>query len=339
VRRKQQSDIMLYMAQELIDGFKRRIDYMRISVTDRCNLRCVYCNTSSKRLMSHDDILRYEEITRIVAVASRLGVSRIRLTGGEPMVRPHIDKLVKMLRLVPGVEELSMTTNAVQLQEYAQKLKDAGLDRVNISLDTFKPERFTSLCGVGKHEDVLNGITAAFRVGLSPVKTNTVVLRGVNDDELVDFARKSVTDAWNVRFIEEMPLVDNPDGYKLVPIEEIKRSIEDVFGTLEPIQSTFGNGPAKNFRVKGSHGSIGFIAPVTNCFCQTCNRFRLTADGKLRPCLLRDDEVDLRDALRSGASDSELEQLIVAAASNKNEKHQLEQHIAPHGRNMRQIGG
>ena len=188
-------------------------------------------------------------------------------------------------------------------------------------------------------EDVLAGIEAAKKAGLNPVKINTVVLRGVNDDEVVDFARKTVTGGWHVRYIEEMPLVENADGHKMVSIAEIRGRIERELGALVPGKTQNGHGPAQYFRVPGAEGTIGFIGPVTNCFCETCNRFRLTADGKLRPCLLREDEVDLKPALRGGASDEELQELLLRTAAMKHERHQLAEHIAPQGRNMRQIGG
>jgi cyclic pyranopterin phosphate synthase len=312
---------------------------MRISVTDRCNLRCIYCNSSAMAHLSHDDILRYEEIERVVRVAAKLGVKNIRLTGGEPTVRPHFVELVKLLAVILGIEDISMTTNAILLAGMAQELKDAGVSRVNISLDTFKPERFQQMCGAGRIGDVLKGIEAARKVGLNPVKINTVVLRGVNDDEVVDFARKSVTDGWNVRYIEEMPLVGNDNGHKMVSIDEIKAKIEHELGGIEPCWPANGHGPAKYYRIPGSLGSIGFIGPVTDCFCETCNRFRLTADGKLRPCLLREDEVDLKPALRNNANNEELERLMLKTAAMKHERHQLAEHISPQGRNMRQIGG
>ncbi|MCL2615777.1 MAG: GTP 3',8-cyclase MoaA [Dehalococcoidia bacterium] len=328
------------MTESLFDSYHRQIDYMRISVTDRCNLRCIYCNSSTRQHLSHNDILRYEEISRVVRIAAKLGVHSIRLTGGEPTVRPRVVELVSMLRGIAGIKDISMTTNAVNLTEMAQPLKQAGLDRVNISLDTFRPERFAAMCGVGRLDDVLLGIEAARKAGLNPVKTNTVVLRGINDDEVVDFARKSVTDGWNVRFIEEMPLVDNPNGYKLVSVREIKELIEREMGPMQPHDCpSSGHGPARSYHLGGGGGTIGLIGPVTDCFCDTCNRFRLTADGKLRPCLLREDEVDLKSALRAEASDEELEALMLQAVAMKQEKHQLDEHIVPHGRNMRQIGG
>jgi cyclic pyranopterin phosphate synthase len=290
--------------------------------------------------LSHDDILRYEEIERVVRVAAKLGVRSIRLTGGEPTVRPHVAELVRLIKSIPGIEDISMTTNATRLVDMAQELKAAGVDRVNISLDTFKPERFQAMCGAGRLEEVLEGIEAARKAGLNPVKINTVVLRGVNDDEVVDFARKSVSDGWHVRYIEEMPLVENPNGHKMVSIDEIRARIENELGILEPCYPKHnGHGPAKYYKVPGSAGSIGFIGPVTDCFCDKCNRFRLTADGKLRPCLLREDEVDLKPTLRNGAGDEELEKLMLKTAAMKQERHQLAEHISPQGRNMRQIGG
>ncbi|MCL2678889.1 MAG: GTP 3',8-cyclase MoaA [Dehalococcoidia bacterium] len=327
------------MTRSLLDTYHRQIDYMRISVTDLCNLRCVYCSSSEFEHLSHEDILRYEEIERVVRSAAALGISNIRLTGGEPTVRPGVTDLIRILKAVPGIEEISMTTNAIRLTQMAKELKEAGLSRVNISLDTFKPERFERMCGVPALPDVLAGIEAARQAGLNPVKTNTVVLRGINEDEINDFARRTLTDNWHVRFIEEMPLVKDDDGHKMVSISEIKERIEREFGELLPSRTANGHGPARYFRIAGAEGTIGFIAPVTDCFCKECNRFRLTADGKLRPCLLRDDEVDLKPALRGGASDSELQKLLLDTATLKYERHQLAESIAPSGRNMRQIGG
>jgi cyclic pyranopterin phosphate synthase len=327
------------MTTGLLDSYHRHIDYMRISVTDRCDLRCVYCTAHRFQSLSHEDVLRYEEIERVVRAAANLGVKSIRLTGGEPLVRPHVSSLVKMLGQIPGIEDISMTTNATQLTKYARELKDAGLRRVNISLDTFKPERFAAICGAGKLEQVLEGIHTAQQAGLNPVKINTVVLRGVNDDEIVDFARKSVSDGWHVRYIEEMPLVGDENGHKMVSIEEIRSIIEQELGGLEACWPSEGHGPAKYYRIPGSSGSIGFIGPVTDCFCELCNRFRLTADGKLRPCLLRDDEVDLKEPLRRGASLEELQELMLKAAAIKKEKHNLSEKVGVFERQMWQIGG
>jgi len=312
---------------------------MRISVTDRCDLRCIYCTASRFENLSHDDILRYEEIERVVQAAARLGVKGVRLTGGEPLVRPHLSALVRALSQIPGIEDLSLTTNATQLPLYARELKEAGLKRVNISLDTFKPERFAHICGRDALGQALAGIAAAQEAGLVPVKTNTVVMRGVNDDEILDFARKSISDGWHVRYIEEMPLTGEENARKMVPIAEIQETIEHGLGPLTSCGPTEGRGPARYYRLSGAKGTIGFIAPVTHAFCEDCNRLRLTADGKLRPCLLRDDEIDLRAALRSGADQVELERILLTAAHMKKEKHDLADQTGMLERQMWQIGG
>jgi cyclic pyranopterin phosphate synthase len=327
------------MTQHLLDNYHRHIDYLRISVTDRCDLRCIYCSGHRFERLSHDDILRYEEIERVVKAAVGLGVKNIRLTGGEPLVRPHLSSLVAILSSIPEIEDISMTTNATQLAKYARELKEAGLKRVNISLDTFKPERYAAMCGFDRLEQVLKGIEVAQEVGFSPVKINTVIMRGINEDEIADIARKSITDGWNVRFIEEMPLVGDENGHKMVSIKEIRSVIENELGGLEACWPVEGHGPAKYYRFPGSCGSVGFIAPVTDCFCELCNRFRLTADGKLRPCLLRDDEVDIREALRRGASLEELQQIFIKTAALKHDKHALSEQNGVMGRQMWQIGG
>jgi cyclic pyranopterin phosphate synthase len=329
------------MTSSILDSYNRHIDYMRISVTDRCNLRCVYCTASHFQNMSHDEILRYEEIERVVRAAAALGVKNIRLTGGEPMVRPHIATLIEMIAGVPGVEDISMTTNATLLARHghAKEFKEAGLKRVNISLDTFKRERFARICQEDSLNEVLAGIEAAKEAGLNPVKINTVTMRGINDDEILDFARKSINDGWHVRYIEEMPLTGQENAQKMVSIQEIRDTIETNLGNLEPVGHARGNGPAKYYRLAGASGTIGFIGPVTHSFCGTCNRFRLTADGKLRPCLLRDDEIDLRAALRSGASIAELQRLMLFAARMKKEKHDLTHKVGALERQMWQIGG
>jgi cyclic pyranopterin phosphate synthase len=327
------------MTTSLLDSYHRHIDYMRISVTDRCDLRCTYCTANRLEHLTHDDILRYEEIVRVVTAAASLGVKNIRLTGGEPMVRPNLVELIRLLHAVPGIEEISMTTNATSLAEHAQELKNAGLKRVNISLDTFKPERFARICGSDRIDRVLAGIKEARRVGLTPVKTNMVVLRGVNDDEVVAFARKTLTDGWNVRYIEEMPLTSDENANKMISADEIRSRIERELGGLEPAWPATGHGPAKYYRLPGADGSIGFIGAISHRFCDQCNRLRLTADGKLRPCLLRDDEIDLRAALRRGATTEELENLIVHAARLKKEHHEVGAAVNTMERQMWQIGG
>jgi GTP 3',8-cyclase len=327
------------MTTLLRDNYHRKIDYMRISITDRCDLHCIYCTASRFQNLAHNDILRYEEIEYVAQAAALLGVTSIRLTGGEPLVRPQVSNLIKMLAGVPGIEEISMTTNATQLEKQASELKVAGLKRVNISLDTFKPARFAEITGGDKLDKVLAGIEAAKKTGLNPVKINVVVMRGVNDDEIVDFARKSATDGWDIRFIEEMPLTGKENAQKMVSIHEIRTRIENELGELEPCWPAKGHGPAKYYRLPGSTGTIGFIGPVTDCFCEHCNRFRLTADGRLRPCLLSDDEIDLREPLRGGASTEEIMALMLKAAALKKERHGLKGKVAAFERQMWQIGG
>ena len=323
----------------LVDSFSRRIDYMRISVTDRCDLRCIYC-TSRFEMQAHEDILKYEEIYRVVQAAATLGVTKIRLTGGEPLTRLYLSNLVKMLTGIPGIEEVSMTTNGTMLSHHAEELKSAGLKRVNVSLDTLKPERFIKITGRDKLPDVLNGIAIANDTGLQPVKINMVVMKDINDDEIIDFARKTVNDGWHVRYIEHMPFENSSShGNGLIPTEEVILRIENNIGKLEPYKPEAGNGPARYYRLPGANGTIGFIGAVTECFCAGCNRFRLTADGKLRPCLLDDDEIDIKEPLRKGATIEELAQLIQSAASLKRAQHHLSEGDIPSIRSMRQIGG
>ena len=324
----------------LIDSFDRQIDYMRISVTDRCDLRCIYCAASSFQNQSHENTLRYEEIARVVEAAATLGVTKIRLTGGEPLARLHLDRLVAMLVSIPGIEEVSMTTNGTLLTKYAAELKAAGLKRVNISLDSLKPDKFTYITGGGKLKEVLHSIEVANNIGLVPVKTNTVILKGINDDEILDFARKTITDGWNVRFIEHMPFAAaKKQDNDLVSSQEIMNIIRKQFGELQPHRPGVGNGPAKYYKLPNSNGTVGFIGAVTECFCAECNRFRLTSDGKLRPCLLDDDEVDIREALRRGATIEELAKIIQSAAMVKRAQHHLDTGSKPSARSMRQIGG
>jgi cyclic pyranopterin phosphate synthase len=313
---------------------------MRISITDRCDLSCVYCTEQAVPCLAHEEILRYEEIQRIVQAAARLGVKGLRITGGEPLVKSNISKLIELLVQVEGIDDITLTTNGTLLGKYAEELKAAGLKRVNISLDTFKADIFKEITGSDKLKDVLDGIEAAEKAGLTPVKINTVVVRGINDGEILDFARMTASEGWNVRFIEMMPLV-NPGnkGNKMVSVREIMAAIEGSLGELEPCLTTSGRGPAKYYKLPDAEGTIGFIGPVTECFCATCNRFRITADGRLRPCLLEDDEIDIKGPLRNGAGIDELEELMKQAAALKRKKHRLNETYTHGQRQMWQIGG
>lgn len=324
----------------LSDSFQRPINYLRISVTDRCNLRCIYCMPHCGiPLLPHSQILSYEEIYNIASIAAELGISKIRLTGGEPLVRSEITGLVKMLAGIKGIEDLSLTTNAVLLEKYAVALKEAGLRRVNISLDTLNEDKFKTITRQGELKDTLSGIEAAYRAGLNPVKINVVVMRGVNDNEIIDFANTTIEQNWHVRFIELMPFQSNQTASKwFMPRTEIEQRIREI-GELEPHLDSTGNGPAKYFRFPGAQGTIGFISSVTEHICISCNRLRLTADGRLRPCLLSDKEIDLRGPLQQGASQDELKELIKKAVASKPQGHQLENGDIPEKRNMAQIGG
>jgi cyclic pyranopterin phosphate synthase len=322
----------------IIDSYGRRIDYLRISVTDRCNLRCIYClPPEGVPHISHSEILSYEEIRAVVQAAAQLDIRRVRLTGGEPLVRADFPELVKMLSRIEGIMELSLTTNGALLKDHAQALRQAGLSRVNVSLDTLRADRFRDITRLGELEDVLAGIEAAKKAGLHPIKTNTVVVRGINDDEILDFAGLTYREGWHVRFIELMPFkgVAQP-----VPSVEVQQHVSSL-GKLEPCMSMTGNGPARYYRLAGAKGTIGFISPLTEIsFCSRCNRIRLTPDGKLRPCLLGDNEIDLRTPLRNNASMEELKRLILRAVASKPEHHHLKDtNHRPLERKMSQIGG
>jgi len=324
----------------LSDSFHRPINYLRISVTDRCNLRCVYCMPAEGiSLMSHNDILTYEEIHTVARAAAGLGINKIRLTGGEPLVRLGLSELIQMLAQIDGIDDISLTTNGTLLGRYAAELKSAGLRRVNVSLDTLKAERFKLITRIGNNlGEVLAGIEVARAVGLEPVKLNVVVMAGVNDDELLDFAAKTVTEGWQVRFIELMPVVVGDTTPRFVSAGEMRRRLEPL-GELTPCLPKVGNGPAKYFRLPQAKGAIGFITPISDHFCFQCNRMRLTADGRLRPCLLSDYEVDLKQPLRRGISLAGLKKLIKQAVANKPQRHQLAEGSVPKDRPFSQVGG
>jgi cyclic pyranopterin phosphate synthase len=324
----------------LFDSYHRHIDYLRISITDRCNLRCFYCSDGSFPHLPRHEVLSYEEIQRVVQAAATLGVKKVRLTGGEPLVRPNLERLVELLASIEGVDDISLTTNGLLLAHQATLLKEAGLKRVNISLDTLNRERFIAISGHDRLGKVLAGIEVARQIGLDPVKINTVVLKGTNDDEILDFARKTVDDDWHVRFIEYMPILEKGnDLSRLVVVSDMMRLIEENLGILKPCRISSGAGPAQYYCLPGAKGTIGFIRPLSECFCDNCNRFRLTSEGQLHPCLLSDDEVDLKKALREGASIGELVELIEKAVSDKPQQHYLPVVSALSKRQMRQIGG
>jgi len=325
----------------LSDSFQRPINYLRISVTDRCNLRCIYClPAEGVPLMSHKDILTYEEIYTVAQAAAELGINKVRLTGGEPLVRLGLTELIKMLTQIEAIDDISLTTNGTLLGGHAAELKRAGLQRVNISLDTLNSDKFKFITrGSLDVGDVLEGIEVARSVGLNPVKINMVVMSGINDDELLDFAAKTIDEGWHVRFIEFMPVGGmSPKASYFVSVSDIRKRLELV-GELQPCLPSVGNGPAKYFRLPHAKGTVGFITPVSEHFCFHCNRLRLTADGRLRPCLLAEDEIDLKQPLRGGISSTGLKQLIEAAVTKKPLRHHLKEGLTPQGRPMTQMGG
>ncbi len=329
------------------DRFGRTLDYMRISVTDRCNLRCVYCMPpGGAPPKPREAILHSEEIARIVEAAASSGFRAVRLTGGEPLVRKGVVGLVRRLAAIPGIEQVAMTTNATLLSSCARDLAAAGLRRVNISLDSLQPERFQRITRLGNLKSVWQGIEAAQGAGLSPLKINMVVVRGFNDDEVVDFARLTMEHPWHVRFIEVMPIAGVADWGKewptanerLVTIAEMKQHLR-VLGALEADGGPGGCGPAKYFRLPHARGTVGFISPVSEHFCDSCNRMRLTADGYLRPCLFSDQGVYCKSALSDGASLTELQSLVRRAADIKPRSRPPFADIAIRGDAMSMIGG
>lgn len=337
------------------DSFGRRVDYLRISLTDRCNLRCVYCMPSEGvKWKPREDILSYEEIERFAAAAVDEGISKIRLTGGEPLVRPGVVGHVRNLLEATGVEAVALTTNAVLLPRFASELREAGLRRVNISLDSLDPEAYASVTRGGKLEDALAGIEAAFEAGFDPVKLNVVVVRRLRQD-LLGFARMTLDRPLHVRFIEYMPIGGSGEDESCgsdggwtaddeVPSDEVlsRLAAEGAaagFGELEAVardSAPGGWGPARYYRFPGALGTLGVISPLSHHFCGQCNRLRLTADGKLRPCLFSDEEIDVRELLRTGADDELLREVVRQALAAKPESHE---HRVGTRRRMSQIGG
>jgi cyclic pyranopterin phosphate synthase len=336
--------IRLPAASELlVDRFGRRIQYLRISVTDRCNLRCSYCMPEGPgEWEERSDHLTAEEIERVVRVASGLGVTRIRLTGGEPLMRRDLPDIVARVAAIPGIDDLSLTTNGVFLGRLAEPLRGAGLQRINVSLDSLDAHTFDSITGRSGHlAEVLAGIEAAVAAGLHPVKVNIVALKGVNGDEILEFVAFARRTGVMLRFIEEMPMgrpeAWRPDHY--LSCAEIERRIGSEF-PLEPVDGIIGNGPARHVRIRGSATTIGFITPISSNFCPACNRMRITPDGFIRPCLSPCDEHDLRTPLRSGADDEAIARVFREAVAVKPERHEFQwQAPVVLTRTMSQIGG
>jgi cyclic pyranopterin phosphate synthase len=324
-----------------LDRFGRTIRYLRISLTDHCNLRCVYCMPEDMTFRPSAELMQDDEVLFLVRLFTDLGFNKFRLTGGEPTVRAHVVDLVRDIASTPGVQSLSMTTNGLLLSRLAQPLKDAGLQRVNVSIDTLDPEKFQRLTRWGKLEQVWEGIQAAEHAGLNPIKVNAVVVRGYNESDVVDLARLTREHPWQVRFIEMMPFAGATDlqTSQAVDTEEMMASIEKGLGALLPVNGGQLDGEARLYRLNGAAGTLGFISTVTAPFCADCTRARLTADGRLRLCLLREREVDLLTPLRQGASLAELRQIILDGIWHKPWGHGLADGIIPLNRVMSEIGG
>jgi len=310
------------------DGFGRRIEYLRISVTDKCNLRCVYCMPEEGLpWLKREDLLSYEEIAEVVRVMAGMGLRRVRLTGGEPLVRQDLPRLAAMISSVPGIEDLSLSTNAVLLADMAKELRQAGVDRLNISLDSLDPERFDAIVRrPGSFQRVMAGLEAAEREGFAPIKLNVVLIRGENDHEVADFAAITRERPWHIRFIELMPTGSNLElsAARTVTCDEVLETLQEV-GRLDPVTGPTGNGPARYFRFPGAPGTVGVITPMSHNFCDQCNRMRLTADGQLRPCLFGHLQTDLRGPLRQGEA---LEPFIEETLRVKPQRHLLEQGVS-----------
>jgi len=323
----------------LRDQFGRSIEYLRISVTDRCNFRCLYCMpVEGLQWLPRKDLLSYEEITEVVRQLAPLGLRRLRITGGEPTIRPDLATLVRMLRDVDGIEDIALSTNGVKLLEMAGPLKAAGLDRINMSADSLQPERIASIARRNLGFDPVVGANAAEAAGLSPIKINVVVMRGINDDEIEAFARLTLGRPWFVRFIELMPVGDMREltWEHVVPSSEILDRLRRI-APLDAFTPTVrGNGPAAYYRFHGGAGAIGVITPMTHTYCESCNRVRLTADGRLRTCLFGDHEIDLRAPLRAGEA---LEPWFRKALAEKPREHALLQMQVGGLRALSQVGG
>lgn len=317
------------------DQFDREINYMRISVTDRCNFRCKYCMPESGvENLGHDKILSFESIERIVRAAVNLGIHKFRLTGGEPLVRKGIVGLVEKLAQIEGVHDLAMTTNGALLKDYAADLKKAGLSRLNISMDTFYEEKYREITRGGDINEVMDGLDAAVAAGFARIRFNAVIMRGFNDDEILSFAQLTLNEAFDVRFIELMPIghAENDWRYGYVPNSEIM----DRLPGLVPVSSK--DSVAQYYKYPDAVGRIGFISPMSDHFCGSCNKIRLTADGKLKPCLHTNEELDLSPILKTG-DDEALREAISQAIFNKEEKHHLNEGAEPIDRDMNKIGG
>ena len=334
------------MSKLLMDRFGRMHDYLRISVTDRCNLRCVYCMPEEGMAFEPDEkLLTFEEITEVVRVLAGLGVRKLRLTGGEPLVRKNLEQLIGMLSQIPGIEDIALTTNGIYFAARAEKLRAAGLTRVNISLDSLKADRFSLITRGGDIHRVLASIEEAYRVGITPIKLNVVLMKGINEDEIEDFLKMTIDRPIQVRFIEYMPIGHQGEDWKsrYLSLTTVLDRCKAKGWHASASDAVYGNGPSQNFRIDGALGSFGLIHPISDHFCETCNRLRITADGNVKPCLYWSDEFNVRKYI---GDDSAMEDLFFRVLDIKPQNHEMaqalmneEQSHTPTLRRMSQIGG
>jgi cyclic pyranopterin phosphate synthase len=325
--------------QTLIDKFGRRIDYVRLSVTDRCDLRCTYCLPQGfKGFEEPAHWLNFDEIERVLRIFGALGVSRVRLTGGEPLLRKNLVQLAARLHALPGIDDLSLSTNATQLPKHAQALQQAGVTRINVSLDSLNPQRFHALTG-GRLQDVLDGLMAAKEAGMHPIKINMVALRGVNDDEFEDMVAFCIAHDFTLRLIETMPMgsTGQAASNQYLDLQRVKKQLEQKYELIPSVVP--GGGPARYAQVAGTALRIGFITPISQHFCDTCNRVRLAADGTLYLCLGQEDKLELRPLLRNGSSDAALTEAMLEAITRKPERHEFREKPGQIIRFMAKTGG
>jgi cyclic pyranopterin phosphate synthase len=324
----------------LIDKYNRRLNYLRISITDFCNLRCIYCTPYAEiTKKTHEDILRYEEIIRLVRIFVELGVNKIRLTGGEPLIKKNVDFLIREILKSKEVEDFSLTTNGTFLKERAEELRKAGLKRINISLDSLNEDKYRRITRNGDLRKVLEGIDECIRLGYDPIKINVVPLRGINEEEMESFIEFGISMKVHIRFIEFMPMGGNRKIWRdrFLRIKSIRKRLIDTFNlTLD--KEGFRDGPAEYYRVKNKEVLIGFIDPISSHFCKSCNRIRITPDGKIRLCLESDEEVDIKSALRSKIDDEEIKERILEIVKRKPKRHNFNI-LKEEGRPMSKIGG
>ncbi|MCG8333979.1 MAG: GTP 3',8-cyclase MoaA [Proteobacteria bacterium] len=304
--------------KQLTDNYKRKLKYLRVSVTDRCNLRCNYCNPlTPQTMLTHDDILQYEEILRIIKAGVGFGINKIRVTGGEPLVRKGLCGFIAELNKISELKDVSLTTNGVLLKDYIDELIDAGIKRINISLDSINKENFAKITGRDYFEKVWEGVELALKKGIEPLKINVVAMRGVNSHEFLDFARLTFDYPLQIRFIEYMPIGDaRMQSRQQILTPETKEILQEL-GELIPVKNQANDGPAFRYRFSNAKGEIGFISPISRHFCSDCNRLRLTANGKIRSCLLSDHQFDIKTPLRNGMTDDEIRNLFKIALNNK----------------------